>query len=488
MRSFLLSKVAIPLHLAFIACYLACVRFGPETLTAYLPLAWFAAGLIEVTLLFPSARKGEEVYDARRRVRASLLRDPILSVGIVGFLFLALQTLNGPRTLFFNPLSGGWEFSPARIGGFPACITQSGSVQGLFWSLLVIPAMLVVGNGMGKKGRTLLLKFLVAVSALLALYGLVRGFSAKGRIGAEAFATLPDPITAGIYFFMHFCVASALYVQEVGAEIRDRIQVHALFIGCVLNFAGALFSLSCLSIALSAAALVLLFIYGAVYLANRLPTADKMRMMAGGLILVGLIAFLHFVAYPRNPIHACTEKILSGQWETPEEKAERGVLAAVAKRMFKANAVHGVGTWGYAEPSCFGKYMADDDWEALSNPNSTPSTCGNDSLQFLAEYGCVGFAVLALPYLIVFGTALGRLALEFRPRIRKSKDSESSSENESRPFTERLPPLAFALLLAIVVPFAISFRFSVFRYPLVLYTWTLFISILPTLIRKPTPA
>ena len=460
------------------------MRFDPHSLTVYLPLAWFAAGLIEVTLLFPTARKGEEADDARRRVRNSLLKDPILFAGIVGFLFILLQTLNGPRALVFNPPTGTWEFSSARIDGFPACITQAGSVQGLFWNLLVIPAMLVVGNGLGKKGRLLTLKFLVAISALLALYGLATGFSSKGETIASV-ATFPDSVTAGVYFFMHFCVATALYVQEIGAEIRDRFQGKALFVACVLNLAGALFSLSCLAIALSLGALVLLFVYGAVYLANRLPTADKMRMIATGLILIGFAAFLHFVAYPRNPLHSCTEKLFSGQWTTNEENTEHAVLTSVAKRMFKDHIVHGVGTWGFWDASCFGKYMEDDDWEALPDQNVTPATCGNDTLQFLAEYGCVGFAVLVLPFLILIGTAIFRLALEFRPRIRKSKDSESSSENEAHPLTDRLPPLAFALLLALVAPFVVSFRFSIFRYPLILYAWTLFLSVFPTLIRKP---
>ncbi len=486
MRSFLLSKVAIPLHLAFVACYLACVQFGPESLTAYLPVAWIAAGLIEVTLLFPTARIGENATDARRRVRAALLKDPILSAGIVAFLYILLQTLNGPRSLAFDSLSGTWEFSPARLSGLPACISQSGSAQGLFWNILVIPAMLVVGNGIGKKGRLLLLKFLVAVSSMLALYGLIMGLSLGEDLQAGSFATFPDPIAAAIYFFMHFCLACALHMQEVGSEDPDRTQSHFFFAACLLNLAGAFFSLSCLGIALTFCALFLFFIYGAIYFRSRLPTADKMRMTVSGLVLIGLFAFIHFVAYPQNPLHACTEKIFSGNWETPAQKAERKVLSAVAWRMFKAHPLTGVGTWGYADSTCFAKYMEDDDWDAISDQDVTPATCGNDSLQFLAEYGCVGFPILAIPYLILLGTALGRLATEFRPKGKKANDSHSSSENEARPFTERLSPLAFALLLSIVAPFVISFHFSIFRNPLILFSWTLFLSVFPTLIRKPS--
>ncbi len=486
MRSFLLSKVAIPLHLAFIACYFACVRIGPGSVIEYLPLAWFAAGLIEITLLFPTARKGEEVYDARHRAWISILKDPVFHVGVVGFLFLLLQTLNGPRSLVFSRETGAWEFSVARIRDFPACIDQLASVQGLFWNILVVPALLVVRNGLGKKGRQLLLKYLVLVAAMVALYGLIV-YNPKAT-GPRPFANFPDPISAGIYFFMHFCVACALYTNEVGMEIRDKFQCHVFFASCLLTLAGALYSLSCLSIALSAGALVLVGIYCMVYLSGRLTTAEKMRMTATGLILIGLIAFLHMVGYPQNRIHGCTDKIVSGEWTTPEEQADREVRVAVAGRIFRANVIHGVGTWGYADANCFGKYIKDNEWESLQGSEETPSLCGNDSLQSLAEYGVLGFVILAAPFLILFFESLMRIGAEFRPKGRKSADSSSSTEHEARPFTERIPPLAFAIFLAVGATFAVSFFFSVFRQPLILFSWAIFFAVFPTLIRKPSAA
>ncbi len=485
MRSFLLSKVAIPLHLAFVACYLVCVQFGYDSLAAYLPLAWFSAGLLEIALLFPTARKGEEARDARRRVLNSILKDPILLLGVAGFLFILLQTLNGPRAITFNAASGTWDFTVARIRDFPACISRAGSVQGLFWNMLVIPTMLVIGHGMGRKGRTLLLKFLVSISALLALFGLLTYDSGAKMAGARHFFAFPDAVSAGIYFFMNFCAACALYATEVGAEIRDRAQRNIMFIASAVNLAGALYSLSSLCLALSAAALVILAVYGAVYLSTCLSAGEKMRMTAIGAILVGLVAFLHFVAYPQNRIHDCTAKILSGEWTTDSEQADRDVRLAVAGRIFKANPLHGVGTWGYADPACFGKYMEDDEWDALANPDAVPDNCGNDMLQFLVEYGIAGFLLVAAPYLVLVCSSLYRFALEFRPRRKKSEESDTSTENEARPFTERLPPLALALFLATAVPFAVSFRFSILRQPAILFTWTAFITVFPTLIRKP---
>ena len=156
--------------------------------------------------------------------------------------------------------------------------------------------------------------------------------------------------------------------------------------------------------------------------------------------------------------------------------------------MFRANVIHGVGTWGYADANCFGKYTKDDEWEALPDSDVTPALCGNDSMQFLAEYGILGFLIVAAPFLILLFDSLIRIAVEFRPKGGKSSDGAMSSENESRPFTDRITPLALSLFLAVGATFAVSFFFSVFRQPVVLLSWTIFFAIFPTLIRKPASA
>ena len=488
MRSFLLSKVAIPLHLAFIACYLACVQIRPDGILEYLPLAWFAAGLIEITLLFPSAKSGEEVYDARRRVFTSVRKDPVLILGIVGFLFILFQTLNGPRTISYNSFTSAWEFAEARIRDFPACIDQLLSVQGLFWNILTISAMLAIRNGIGKKGRLLVLKFLVAVSAGLSIYGLATYAPMSPEAGPQPFATFPDPVTAGVYFFIHFCLSCSLFATEMGeaAEKHSGKWIpRLLLLAAVLNFVGTLYSLSCICIAAAVAALLILFVYSAVYLHRRIEPAKKVRMTAVGFILLAVMAYMHFIAYPANRIHERTDKITSGQWVTEEQTAEKQTLTAVAARMFRKNMVHGVGTWGYAIPECFGMYIEDSEWDNLPASEDAPLTCHNDSLQFLAEYGIVGFAILVSPFLLLIFTSLYRLGYEFRPKSKKMEDSTTSSEHETRPFTDRITPNVLALIFAVTVPLVISFKFSIFRYPLIMLTWTVCLSVLSTLLPKP---
>lgn len=486
MRSFLLSKVAIPLHLAFIAGYLACVSVKPDGIIEYLPLAWFVAGLIEITLLFPSARKGEEVYDARRRVRKSILKDPVLVLGIIGFLFILIQTLNGPRPLKYDTLSSSWQFAAAKIKDFPACIDQLKSVQGLFWNLIIVSSILVIRNGIGKKGRILLLKYLVIISSLLSLYGLITYVPAAQDAPISPFATFPTPITAGIYFCTHFCISCSLFATELGKEESDRWQKRILFISCVLNLAGTVYSLSCISLVLAAFTLLVNVIYGSIYLGNRIPSAQKLKMMATALILIGFAVFIHCIAYPNNRIHERIDKIVSMNWETEQEAIERGTLAKVATRIIKENKIHGVGTWGYADQSCFGKFIEDDEWDNLLSPDSKYSTCGNDWLQFIAEYGYFGMLLFISPFIFLVGISVYRIVMDFIPKAKRNKDPNStSSENETIPFIERISPNTFALFWSVLLPLVVSFRYSVFRYPLVLLTWTIFLTVFSTFLPKP---
>lgn len=486
MRSFLPSRAVIPLHLAFIAAYLAWVPTGPDAIGAYLPIAFLVPGLLEVTLLFPAARRGEDIDGARRRVRLDVFRDPVLAFGLLGFLFIVVQTLNGPRELVYDAAKRVWDFSTARVRDFPACVDRLRSAQGIFWSLLVITAMLAVRRGLGRRGRILLLKCLVAVASVLAIVAIVFACLPDDAGEPCGFANFSTQISAGMYFLMFFCIADGLYTIEAGAEDQRPWQRHLLVVECVACAAGVLFSLSCLSQVLLASVFVVLLIYGAFYLGGRLLLAERIKMFVSGLILLGMAAFLNYVAYPENPIRDCLERIATPEeWVTEVQEADHAIRRTVARRMADDNIWAGVGTWGYADADCFGKYMEDDDWDALADPEVTPQVADTDPLQFLAEYGLIGSVLLAMPFALPILAALWRLICEFRPRKKTQNVPGTSSIDESNPFTERLSPLAFATFLAIAIPVAVSFRFSVFRDPRNLLTLAVLASVLPTLLPKP---
>ncbi len=110
MHSFLLSKIIIPIQITFIALYLLCVPTGAECIQSYLPIPIFILTLIELLLLFPAAKKGEDESTSRERLRRQILRDPVLYFGLAALIFIIIQSLNGPRELVYNKAHRLWAY------------------------------------------------------------------------------------------------------------------------------------------------------------------------------------------------------------------------------------------------------------------------------------------------------------------------------------------------------------------------------------------
>lgn len=486
MRSFLFSKVAVPFHLAFLFAYLLCVQFSAKDIGPYLPLAFLAFGLIEVSLLFPSAFRGEQVGDARFRVKASLKRDPVFLFCVAGFLFMVFQTLNGPRSLVYNALAGAWEFSPARIRDFPAGLNQILSVQGAFWVLLVGATVAAI-RSMGKKARAHLLRYVAYVAGAAALYGLVRRAVPDLPPAGAEFAAFPSRETAGAFFLGAFCLSAGIYIADLGDPESSKWDLRLLLASTLLTFFATVFSLSILAACTLVAAALLLLVYGTVYGHTRVKGATRLRLFIGSVILAGLCAFLHIVAYPQNPVHSMIDKVVSLEWRTEAEKAERETLESVAWRMFKANKAGGVGTWGYSLPTNFGLYVSRKEWKTLTNRDGRYSSCGKDGPMIFAEYGVVGAFLVLMPFVLLVLFSLRRLLIALFPKMTKPEDSTTSTENERTPFQEVVPPVAFASAIAAAGIWFLSFNSAVFRHPAVLVLWTTALVVLHSSLPKPAP-
>ena len=485
MRTFTLSKIAVPLHLAFIVAYLAAVRIAPGEVMAYLPVVWMVLGLLVVAVLFPAAHRGEDVEGARKRSFLSFRKDYASFFGFCGLCFVLFQTLNGPRTLQLNTKTLLWEFSQARVRDFPSCFDQLLSLDGAFGVLLVISAILVIRNSLGRNGRNYLLRAIVAISAVLSLYGLVALALFPAEDLPAGFATITSPVAAGFYFMMVFSVTCGLLTMELGEKHPSRKKTRFLFFSAILIFFGAVFSLSALALGLVCLVLIANLVYGLLFLRERALAEKKMRFFAIGIVLVAIVAFLHFIAYSSNPIHERLSKIFRGPWMTEAEKAETSTLRTVAWRTFADNPFAGVGTWGYSDPDSFARYVkSQDEWQTLSDQGKRYYHCGDDPLQCLAEYGLLGGLFLAIPFLGLIGGILRRglyAANKSNPISRKADDDEEED------FFDRFSPLAFSLFLAVVVAGGFSFYFSIFRQPLVLVVWTIFLTCLYCFLPKPLP-
>lgn len=484
MRTFVPSKIAVPLHLAVLVAYLASRRIAPGDVMAYLPAALIAAGLVVVAALFPAARRGEGVDDARKRVALAFRKDHVTFFGFFAICFVLLQTLNGPRVLRLDARTLEWGFSIAPIRDFPSCFDRLLSLDGAFSLLLVFTAMLVVRDSLGRNGRRILLEQIAAISAALALLGLVSYALAPAEAPAGGFATFADPVAAGVYFVMVFSVACGLLTTELGQKAPSRKKTRFLFVSAVLLFLGAVFSLSALALALAAGVLVVNLAYGLFFLRERALAEKRARLFAVAVVLLAVAAFLHFIAYPGNRVHARIERVFSGPWRTDAQKAEARVMRSVAWRTFSDNRFAGVGTWGCSDPGSFARHVESlDEWEALGDQETRRYSCGNDLLQCLAEYGSLGCLLMAIPFLALLGGIARRIVCAANRTGRAATRGEDGDED----FFDRFPPLAVSLLLAVATAGATSFVFSVFHQPLVFLFWTIALACLFCSLPKPPP-
>lgn len=486
MRSFLLSKIIVPLHLAVIAAFLAWVQPGPENVAAYLPISFLSLGFIVMMLLFPAAKKGEDADDARWRALDNIKSDYVYIFGLLAAAFFILQTLNGPRELIYVRAERAWDYSAPAMRGFPSCLDMLLSVQGLFVVALVFPAVLAIRNSLGKKGRRLAVELLLAVGALLGLYGLyiyaetpsLDSFGVK-LPPPPSFATFACRSEAGVYFLMNTCAAFGfLFMSMVNDEEgEDKFHIRFLFAVFLVNMIAALFTLSCLSIAVLCIVLLLVAIYTFIYVFLASPGELSLTTVAAIVIICAVSGFLHFVAYPENRLHDCAEKIFSGEWQTSAEKSEHKVMSNAAWRMFSDNAIGGVGVSCYGIKKGFSKYIERKEWPAVKDPEKPHWRCGNDMAQLLAETGTVGTFLLLAPFLTMAYGAIARMVKVARHGTKYKlgwKSKEVATEADKVGIFDILPPDSLAMFVATGSAVAISFFVPVFSSRLNVLTWAVF--------------
>lgn len=499
MRSFLLSKIIVPLHLALVAGFLAFVQPGPENVASYLPLIFLSVGFVAVMVLFPSAKKGEDADVARSRAIDSLKHDFFFVFCWLALAFAAIQTLNGPRQLVYVRALRAWEYTPGIIRGFPACLDMLLSSQTFFMVVPVALAVLAVRNSMGKRGRRLAVEFILAVSTVLGLCGLVRYATtpALDSIGVklpppETFATFASKTEAGVFFLMCSCAAFGLLFMEMVKDTEEddrsgKFNIRFLFVAFLVNVAAALFSLSCVSIAAMCIALLIIAAYTLIFVIVASPGELGLSTLAAIVILGAVVGFLHFVAYPDNRIHDCTEKIFEGPWRSQEEKAERSVLVGAAWKMFGDNAIGGVGPSCYGLESGYPKYLGNKDWAALKDTEVRRWRCGNDFAQLLAEYGVAGTFLLLAPFVMLAFMVLARIWMLFRygTKYKQGMKSTTATEADRIGVFEIMPPDALALFIGAAAATVLSFYVPVFGSQLNIYTWAVFFVVASASLPKP---
>lgn len=468
----ILLRYGVALHLALLVVFASWARGGSEP-AHFWALPWLALGIVEMMFLLPPVRASDRSSDAWRRLRRSLVRDPVLYLGGMLVVVLLIQWLNGPRQLEFVTESGAWIYSPPPWPGLPFCVVRSEALQVLLWGLTVYAILLAVRHGLNRAGKLLLLRLIAVNGALLSLLGLAQLACGTDKIfwvshiGTYFFATFGYPNHAGAYFTLLTALNGGLLLQALGDKNQTR---HGWWLGLclILNVLGSVFSLSRAGIVLTAGLLLAGGLYAPFYLSSRLERGDKWRLGVGAAIVLALAALLYFAA-PDNPVRreARTVNLLRLHEEL---LGDRKLLASAALDIWQDYPWTGVGGWGFRRHVAL--YLGKEHWDYLRSAGR--ANVHNDPLQYLCEHGIVGAGLI----LALIFTLIAQLWL------RLAQAPPASDGERPRVWFLRVSPLVWAIMAGTSATFVHSLIDLPFRSIAILSVWFVALASAPAFVPR----
>lgn len=402
------------------------------------------------------------------RLRAAL-RDPVFFMGLLFLAYLTVQALNAGRLVFFHPFKEAWIGSAPPVPWLPSAFDRAEGLEMLRWFFpawaLLWGLRVWVASGRSVLGWLALMAWNAAALALLGMAQMLLGLPAPfggAPLGTHFFASFGYANHAGAFFLLMLGVALIpLFAPPPAPRSVFPSSVFRLPLSVLppaLCLIGATLSLSRAAILLAwGVALVALVVYVRRRWAVH-SVADRTKLigavaMGGALVLTLAAAFVGegIVTEVRSfdPGSDPTDNLLTGKWAFTRD---------AAWRMWLDHPWFGVGGWGFRH--LLALYVPESDWPLI---NLGKANVHNDVLQFLAEFGLVGLALL-----------LGMLAAPLR--------ALAGALRRTRPgvLAEWLPPVLTWGLTALY-----SLIDLPFRSPGILNAWVAILVLLPGLAREP---
>lgn len=452
----------------------------PDLLLPVIP--WLAAFVLEMALVFPQAKSTETLSEARLRVWKSLVRDPLLYLALAQAALLVIPLFNvaGPPVL--DPATGKWAAPVPPHPALPFCTAADEHATLLLWFPPVMIAALAVRHGLLKRGKRILFEMMCWNGALLSLFGFLQWATGATSVfwGAEKFSdffsTFGYPNIAGAFFTLLFALSAGLWCahaadEKFGPAVTASLafipeektwwDAHRMFLPTLLNFFGAIATLSRAAILLSAVVLAVLGIYAAAGLWQKASTGGRVLI---GVSLSGVLLALILGTTVFAPAALKKELDTLSVDAVVTRVSGRGQYhARVAGEIFKDHPVFGVGGWGY--PHYQHLYMTDEELKSKQIVGGV--NVHNDSLQFLAEQGWTGFGLLLL-------CSLAAIIPAVVPMFGRRRESAATSQPVPSPrFLYCQSPVSIAVPVGCLATVVHSFGDLPFRDPAVLLVWFL---------------
>lgn len=446
-------------------------------------IPWLALLVLQWLVVYPQAKSTETLVEARLRVWRALARDPLLYAALLLVVFLTIPLFNVARPPAYDAAAQTWHnFSPP-VGWLPACTDPWQHAVLLLWFPPVLVAALAVRHGLLKKSKRLLLEAICWNGAALALLGFLQIYTGTNKVlwltpmeryffsvfgypnFAGAFFTLTAALAAGLWFFDATVGLRASWASSSGALEEDSwLYTNRMAFPAVLGFVAAGASLSRAAIFLGFAVLFVLVVYMVAFVWSRVGTTARVTILSS-LFAACMIVMASFAIFKWQSFREEARKItFTAVVERVTGKAY--YHARVAKAILRDHPVFGVGGWGYGQYQL--EYLTAADRVQLQIDGGV--NVHNDSLQFLAEHGYVGYGViLACAALLVFPVFWQVLRL-FRP---EGGDWGGGKAFASVGWLQRIPIPVVAVAVGCFATVCHSFGDLPFRAPSVMIVWVL---------------
>ncbi len=406
-----------------------------------------------------------ECGDCAEEPLRSWLRDPVIWAGLAFLALLTIQWWNAGRYPFFHPFDKRWIFTPPPHPGLPWAVDRNDAAEMLRW---FFPAWVLMLAFRHTRQPAVLAKavawFLVVNAGILAAFGIVQQLSGTHNIfwitplPEHFFASFGYDNHAASFFSLFFAFSSGLLLQELSlnltrnsrnqdeefeqnkdlngiTEVHDRRRVAIISAAtcAVLCLVAMVLSLSRAGILLAVGLAGMMLLVAVRLFWGRISVAHRVTFVSASLMGAAVLFFT--VSTLGGPALSREAHKVTTNLDTRE------FLIGSAAKIWSAEPWFGVGGWGFRH--YVSVFVAEEPGRKLSLGYANTH---NDFMQFLCEFGVIGF-----------GLMLVALLAYAWPMIRQLR----------RPLSPGLV-MAIAGLLAVLLHSQIDLPF---RSPAILYSW-----------------
>ncbi len=365
--------------------------------------------------------------DVNRNQRlVKLLKDPLFWIAALFLGYLSLQYLNSGRMQIYDFDLNRYSYSPPTFPALPWAITHAESLEMLNWFAPAVTLFLILRHSW-KNLRPQILIWIVCLNgflnALLAFVHMAMGWEYMynlQKFGKDVYGTFGYPNHGALYFILLFALAIGLLFRELLSEESERDNASLGFALCWTPVFFLAANLSTSRAGILGAWLVLILTIISIGIIAW-PRVHPVQRVYGGITLFILTAGLSaaFLLFTQ-PIHIRELQNATVNLNIYQEFNSRFFQVETAWAMWLDNPLYGVGGWGYRY--FVSQYLPVEQWGRLGVGKANVH---NDFMQFLAEFGLIGFS-------LVMGVFLPMICRQVRNFFRKPFDDRSVWANPLR--------------------------------------------------------